>query len=454
MEVRVGGKFRVGRKIGAGSFGEIYLGTNIQTEEEVAIKLESVKTKFPQLQWEYKIYKILQGQFGIPNQHWYGRDGDYNILILDLLGPSLEDLFQLCNKKFSLKTVLMIVEQIISRIEQIHAKNFIYRDIKPDNFLIGTKQKADHIYLIDFGLAKRYRDAKTGQHIEQKEGKSFIGTVRYSSINTHLGKEQSRRDDLEAIGYILLYFLRGSLPWQGVKADNKKDKYDKIGEIKMNTPVEELCKGFPDEFAQYIKYTRDLKFDEKPDYNQIKQSFRALFYKLEYNNDNIFDWSKLNSNNVHKKKEIEQEKDQTEDNTGNDIKGESSNNIPQQANQIYKSNQMIPSTNKIPPQHNNVIQSNKLSNNNGVGTPNNKLNQVKQNPVAKMNQPKQINNTNPNKINMNKVNSGNNSNVNSPMNNNVTNSNKAVDKPKQLATNSMFSRAIGDIQKQQANPKK
>merc|ERR1712066_1070824 len=202
-ELRVGSKYRLGRKIGSGSFGDIYIGTNVQTGEEVAIKLESIKSKHPQLLYESKLYKILAGGVGIPNVHWYGVEGDYNVMVIDLLGPSLEDLFSFCNRKLSLKTVLMLADQMINRIEYVHAKNFIHRDIKPDNFLIG--------------LGKKYRDPKTQQHIPYREGKNLTGTARYASVNTHLGKEQSRRDDLEAVGYILIYLHKGKLPWQGLK---------------------------------------------------------------------------------------------------------------------------------------------------------------------------------------------------------------------------------------------
>jgi casein kinase 1 len=222
MELRVGGKFRLGRKIGSGSFGDIYIGTNVQTGEEVAIKLESIKSKHPQLLYESKLYKILAGGVGIPNPHWYGVEEDYNAMVIDLLGPSLEDLFSFCNRKLSLKTVLMLADQMINRVEYVHAKNFIHRDIKPDNFLIGLGKKANQVHIIDFGLAKKYRDPKTQQHIPYRENKNLTGTARYASVNTHLGIEQSRRDDLEAIGYVLMYFNRGSLPWQGLKANAKK----------------------------------------------------------------------------------------------------------------------------------------------------------------------------------------------------------------------------------------
>jgi casein kinase 1 len=279
MELRVGGKFRLGRKIGSGSFGDIYIGTNVQSGEEVAIKLESIKSKHPQLLYESKLYKILAGGVGVPNVHWYGVEGDYNVMVIDLLGPSLEDLFSFCNRKFSLKTVLMLADQMVNRVEYVHAKNFIHRDIKPDNFLIGLGKKANQVHIIDFGLAKKYRDPKTQQHIPYREGKNLTGTARYASINTHLGIEQSRRDDLEAVGYVLMYFNRGTLPWQGLKANGKKEKYEKIMEKKMSTPVEVLCKGFPNEFVTYLNYCRSLRFEDRPDYAYLRRLLKDLFFR-------------------------------------------------------------------------------------------------------------------------------------------------------------------------------
>ncbi|KAI4378995.1 hypothetical protein MLD38_016405 [Melastoma candidum] len=293
MDRVVGGKFKVGRKIGSGSFGELYLGVNMQSGEEIAIKMEPVKTRHPQLHYESKIYMLLQGGTGIPYLKWFGVEGEHNVMVIDLLGPSLEDLFNDCNRKFTLKTVLMLADQLLNRVEYMHSRGFLHRDIKPDNFLMGLGRKENQVYIIDYGLAKRYRDLQTHKHIPYRENKNLTGTARYASVNTHLGVEQSRRDDLESLGYVLIYFLRGSLPWQGLKAGTKKQKYDKISEKKMRTPVEVLCISYPSEFTSYFHYCRSLRFEDKPDYAYLKRLFRDLFIREGYQFDYVFDWTIL-----------------------------------------------------------------------------------------------------------------------------------------------------------------
>ncbi|ORZ05481.1 kinase-like domain-containing protein [Lobosporangium transversale] len=288
----VGVHYRVGKKIGEGSFG-----TNLLNNQQVAIKFEPRKSDAPQLRDEYRTYKILAGSTGIPNAFYFGQEGLHNILCIDLLGPSLEDLFDMCGRKFTIKTVVMVAKQMLSRVQTIHEKNLIYRDIKPDNFLVGKphSKHANLVHVVDFGMAKQYRDPKTKQHIPYRERKSLSGTARYMSINTHLGREQSRRDDLEAMGHVFMYFLRGGLPWQGLKAATNKQKYEKIGEKKQSTPIKELCEGFPEEFGIYLNYVRKLSFEETPDYDFLRDLFTKALKSIGEVEDGVYDWMLLNN---------------------------------------------------------------------------------------------------------------------------------------------------------------
>ena len=300
------GKYKPEKKLGEGSFGKIYSAVNVTDGEHYALKMENKESGQNLLESEAYFLCYLRG-YGIPSVKSYGFSGNYNIMVMELLGKSLEDLFQDYKRKFSLKTVCLLAQQMLERMEFIHNKHIIHRDIKPDNFVIGVNNKSEIVYILDFGLAKKYRSSRTLQHIKFNINKKLTGTARYASINALRGCEQSRRDDLEAIGYVLMYFLRGSLPWQGLKVDRKEDRYKKIYEKKKATTPEELCSGFPPELAEYVRYTRNLEFEQNPDYNYLKGLFRKIMEDKGYDpNDIRFDWSKdikyketYHSNNIN-----------------------------------------------------------------------------------------------------------------------------------------------------------
>ena len=295
VEIRVGGRYRLGKKIGTGAFGEIFEGTDIFDNSSVAIKLEHNSVKYPQLLFEAKLLKSIPGT-GIPVMHWFGIAGEYNAMVMDLLGQNLEDLYNYCAKNFSLKTILMITIQMIERLKHVHDNHYIHRDIKPENFLIGKETTEKTIYLLDFGLAKRYRDEYTHIHIPLKENRNLTGTARYASCNAHNGLEQSRRDDMESIAYVILYFFRKKLPWQGLKCKDKNEKHAKIKEIKMSMTTEKLFEGLPKEFADYLTMVKKLGFEEEPSYKTYIQMFNKLFKAKEFEMDYRYDWVTVKDN--------------------------------------------------------------------------------------------------------------------------------------------------------------
>lgn len=282
----IDGTYKVDKHIGGGAFGSIYSGTDLRSGEVVAIKLEEKDSEAPQLPLEYRFYVLIGQHWGIPRVHHFGPCLCYHALVLELLGPSLEQIHESCKKRFSVHTTAKIALQILEVIEFVHNKRIVFRDVKPDNFLLGLPDspKASTIHMVDFGLAKEYIDMHTGQHIRLRAGRQLIGTPRYMSTWTHRGRQHSRRDDLESIGFMLIYFVKGRLPWQGLKG---KNRYDAIGRIKMQTPIEELCRGLPEQFAQYCSYVRQLEFEEQPDYERVSNLFRSLT-----NPELSFDWQR------------------------------------------------------------------------------------------------------------------------------------------------------------------
>lgn len=289
------GVYHLDYKIGSGSFGEIWCATHATTGEKYAVKMEDVNTDMPQLILECKIYLWLQSDAAsltqaFPLVRHYETQGAYNVMVMDLLGRNLDVLMKAQGGRLSLKTTLLVADQALRRIEYVHHRRIIHRDIKPENLTVGLGPNSHRIYLIDFGLSKKVLNQK-GEHIRMITGKGITGTARYASIHTHQGIEQSRRDDLESLGYTLVYLAKGVLPWMGAPGRDTAEKYRKIGEIKMNTSLEALCEGLPGEFVEYLRAVRALGFDEKPDYELCRSLLREAARKNGITYDFKFDWT-------------------------------------------------------------------------------------------------------------------------------------------------------------------
>jgi serine/threonine protein kinase len=281
--------YMIREQIGSGSFGEVYL-AQYKDGEFVAAKVEDRK-KSQRIYNEYKIYRYLHKsnfKIGLPKIYDYIQTPDYNIMFMQLLGPSLEDLFNKYGKKLKLTSVMLLADQLIMLLQQLHETEYIHRDIKPNNFLIGRDKNMNQVYMMDFGLSKKY--TMDNKHIKFRDNRSLIGTARYASINMHMGLEPSRRDDLESVGYMLIYLLKGALPWQGIKKEKGVDHVKTIGEKKMCTGVESLCEGIPDCFKNYIVYCKKLKFDETPNYTYLSKLFKDTCDKMNITPE--FEWYK------------------------------------------------------------------------------------------------------------------------------------------------------------------
>lgn len=275
----VGLYYNVKEKIGKGSFGVIYRGISIKDKKEVAIKFEDRYSHSLQLRGEYQVYMLLKGSENIPIVYYFGQEGVFNVLVMDLLGENIETLFSNSEHVFELSTVCLLAIEMISLIEKVHRKGFVYRDIKPENFVFDLK--GENLFIIDFGMTRLFYNQKTKEHIQYNENRTLTGTARYMSINTHVGIEQSRRDDIEALGYLFLYLFKGRLPWQGLCAKNGKEKFMLICQVKSNLSVEEICNDLPLEIQKYISYSRQLEFDEEPDYDYLKSLFNSILKRIQ-----------------------------------------------------------------------------------------------------------------------------------------------------------------------------
>ncbi|KAI3379506.1 hypothetical protein SNEBB_009206 [Seison nebaliae] len=296
------GRFKLERHIASGTFGDVYLCRDLEPAQDpyevgkvvercCAIKVEKESSNYRQLQVERKILSTLKGNLGIPKIFYFGNIEGNDYLTMELLGPSVEDLFNFCFRKFTLKTVLLLFEQMLCRVQLLHDAEYVHRDLKPDNFLMGINSKYCKVYLIDFGLSKKYCDIRLGlAHVPNRSRGVLLGTPRYISLTTHRGTDHARRDDFESLIYVLIYLLKGELPWQGIAANTKNQRYQKIAELKASYPPDVLCKSLPVEFTILSNYVRHLGFMQRPDYNYVRYIFRHLFNINQYSYDGQFDW--------------------------------------------------------------------------------------------------------------------------------------------------------------------
>jgi len=284
--------YRITKYISSGSFGDVFSAKHSKTDEMVALKIP-IKNKEKDgekcLLDEAKVYNELNkdrsSECGISNMKIVkNKELNKKIIIMDLLGPSLDNMLEQ-RKKFRLKSVILLSIEMIQLLKYIHDRGYIHRDIKPDNFVMDYEKKSK-LYCIDFGLAKKYTD-KNDEHIAFKKDGKFCGTARYASIAAHKGYTQSRKDDLEALGYLLVYLYRGRLPWQSTKSKDKKERYRMIMEKKELISEETLCEQLPREFLIYFKYVKSLDFDEKPRYQSLVNMFKKLFNTKNYTNESL-----------------------------------------------------------------------------------------------------------------------------------------------------------------------
>ncbi|CAD8047005.1 unnamed protein product [Paramecium sonneborni] len=280
-------QFVIKKRISSGSFGVVYQGFDLRSTENVAIKVEKQEIDdLFSLDREIQILRNLQGVAQIPKLLWAGKDQGNNVMVIQLLGRDLTHYLRQ-RKRFSLGCVLGIADQMLTILEVIHNKGIIHRDLKPENILTGKEREQNLIYLVDYGIAKQFKD-KDDKIIPYRENKPFLGTSRYASIAAHKGYELSRKDDLESLGYMLIFLLKGSLPWQNISYKNEDEKVKQVGLMKMRITAQELCQDLPIEFMRYIDIVKKMNYHSKPDYRYFQSLFRRVSnqQQVEYR----FDW--------------------------------------------------------------------------------------------------------------------------------------------------------------------
>ncbi|KAG0740404.1 hypothetical protein G6F57_011075 [Rhizopus arrhizus] len=302
------GKFRIKCILGAGGYGKVYKAESTTEKREVAIKIAGIQQESHLIK-EENVYEVMKSTFGYPKVECHGFEKGYYYLVMELLDISLEKYLSKY-KCLSLKTVLMLADQMLTRIEALHRKGYLHRDIKPENMAMGLGNNSLFLHIYDFGLAKIFKHNNV--HIGITEIDHFVGTSRYSSLNAHKGIELSRRDDLESIAYSIIYLAKGKLPWQGLGIPDTDEKYRQVYKLKRQSP-DKICEGLPAIFAAFLKYCRDLAFHDKPDYSYCHKLFAGLLKEKGLKFDYIYEWTPFNNpiklaRREKEKKELEMKK--------------------------------------------------------------------------------------------------------------------------------------------------
>ncbi|XP_068158894.1 casein kinase I-like [Drosophila tropicalis] len=285
------GRFVLMKKIGSGSFGDVYLARDTKSNLPCAVKVERKSLKYEEtLSNEYKMYLRLNKEVGFAKVYDFGNEKHFRWISLELLGSSICDLRKRCCRRLTAKTVFMLADQLLARIESLHKEGFIHRDIKPANMMMGLCGRSSlRLYLADLGLATPYINLATGAHIEFQPS-VLAGTMTYCSINGMKRYTQSRRDDIESIGYNLICMAKGKLPWEGHDNGTSAKAARRILAMKETISLEELCKGLPKPFLTFMEYAKALQFTDEPDYVMLRRLFRAEFRDSGFEYDFQYDW--------------------------------------------------------------------------------------------------------------------------------------------------------------------
>ena len=291
-------KYKIIKRLGRGSFGNIFL---VEYQNKLyAMKLENTKKGYYILDKEVYLMIHLYGP-RIPYVKSFGQCGYYNVLVMELLGKSLEDIKSILpSKKMTIPCICKLSYQMLQILEHIHRKSFLHRDVKPENFIMGIGPNNKFLYMIDFGFAKTYRDPTTLAHYPLKKNDGITGTARYASINTLRGFTQSRKDDLESLAYVIIYLSKGTLPWANITSDNKDELYNRITKVKFETTVENLCSGLPQQFLDFVRYIRGMTFEQEPDYKYLRNLFLIALQNTGGKMDFCYDWdNRINDENLY-----------------------------------------------------------------------------------------------------------------------------------------------------------